>query len=75
MATPPYSRNRGILYLAAGLLLLIVQGLRIPQYYTDWETGALDTPRFVLSLVFIVFALYMLRAGWQMLRHKDDLID
>ncbi|GGE97943.1 hypothetical protein [Hymenobacter cavernae] len=62
------NRNRGTLYLVAGLLLLAVQLYRMPGFYADWQVKNLDTPRFFLSLVILVGALFMLRAGWRMWR-------
>lgn len=62
------NRNRGVLYLLAGFLLLGVQLSRLPGFYNDWQTEALDTPRFFLSMVILIGALFMLRAGWRMRR-------
>ena len=62
------NRNRGTLYIVAGVLLLGVQLYRMPGFYADWQVENVDTPRFFLSLVILVGALFMLRAGWRMWR-------
>ncbi|HEX8349455.1 MAG TPA: hypothetical protein VF598_05825 [Hymenobacter sp.] len=62
------NRNRGTLYLLMGLILLGIQFYRLPGFYTDWQLDRLDTPRFFISIVTLVGALFMLRAGWRMRR-------
>ena len=62
------TRNRGTLYLLMGFILLGIQLYRLPGFYTDWQLKNLDTPRFFLSMIILVGALFMLRAGWRMRR-------
>jgi hypothetical protein len=62
------NRNRGTLYLLMGLILLGIQLYRLPGFYADWQMETLDTPRFFLSMVILIGALFMLRAGWRMRR-------
>ncbi|GAA3924222.1 hypothetical protein [Hymenobacter algoricola] len=77
MATPHPDRTRGIIYLLAGALLLVVQAIRFPQFYADWAANSLDTTRLVISLIGIVVAMYMLRTGWRLRRNsrQNDVID
>ena len=77
MATSHPDRGRSTIYLLAGALLLVVQALRFPQFYTDWAANSLDTTRLVMSLIGIVVALFMLRMGWRLRRNsrQNDVID
>ncbi|SHI72237.1 hypothetical protein SAMN02745146_1499 [Hymenobacter daecheongensis DSM 21074] len=76
MATPHPDRTRSMIYLLAGALLLIVQAMRFPQFYTDWAANSLDNTRLVISLIGIVVALFMMRTGWRLRRNsRNDVID
>ncbi|RYU84427.1 hypothetical protein [Hymenobacter persicinus] len=70
-------RTRSALYLLLGTLLLVVQALRFPQFYSDWAANSLDTTRLVISMIGIVVALFMLRTGWRLRRtsRQNDVID
>ncbi|UOQ72545.1 hypothetical protein [Hymenobacter cellulosilyticus] len=79
MAYPPAGRNSasGSLYLLAGVLLLVALAVRSPDLYRAWQAGTLTTERTVLTLVFLVGALFMLRMGWRLRRNnrQNDVID
>ncbi|GAA4014727.1 hypothetical protein GCM10022408_29960 [Hymenobacter fastidiosus] len=77
MASSSPERWRGILYLVAGVLLLVVQGIRFSGFYADWQAGRLDSTRVVISMMGLVAAMFLLRTGWRLRRNSDqnDMID
>lgn len=79
MAYPPAGRNpaTSVLYLLAGVLLLVALAFRSPELYAAWQTSTLTTARVGLSLAFLVGALFMLRMGWRLRRNdrQNDVID
>jgi multisubunit Na+/H+ antiporter MnhG subunit len=77
MATPHPDRVRGLFYLVAGALLLVLQALRLPQFYAGWAANSLNTTGLLFSLAGIVVAFFMLRTGWRLRRNsrQNDVID
>lgn len=66
---PPATRRLvGLLFLLAGVLLLIGVGLRLSVIYYEFQrlgSEAINSTRLILSLVMLVTAILMLRYGWR----------
>lgn len=75
MAATPNSRSGGTIHLLVGGVLLLVELYLLFGRYTEWQAGNFNTFGFVINIALLILAGYFLRAGWEMRRGKDNLLD
>ena len=70
------NRSRGTFHLVVGGLLFAFELYLLFVQYSDWQmAGSFSTYTFVINVAALLLAGYFLRAGWEMRRGKDNLID
>lgn len=76
MANSSRNRSRGMFHLVVGGVLFAFELYLLFVQYQDWQAeGSFSTYTFVINVAALLLAGYFLRAGWEMRRNRDDLLD